>query len=134
LSDALGPAAIAAISFRYRRAGLSRLDLGCLTLAGLSVIGWVLIGSATVTLIVNLFIALLGALPTLWSVYRDPASESILAWRLFLFGNALNLSAIEVWNMTSASYPVYAVAISALIVFLLSSPRSAVPCLERITA
>ena len=122
LSDALGPAIIAVLSLRYREGAWTRFDLGCLTLAGLSVIGWVWTGSAMVALGINLCIDLLGALPTLRSVYRNPASESALTWRLFFLGNALNLVAIEDWSLSSASYPVYVVLISGLVNVLLSVP------------
>ena len=124
LTDALGPAAIAAIASRYRVSELSRLERGCLVLAGLSVVAWVLTGSPLSTLTINLLIAFLGALPTLWKTYRDPASESILAWRLFFVANTLNLAAIGVWDFRTAAYPVYAVAISGMMNLLLSTPRS----------
>src|SRR5690242_16152022 len=57
LTDALGPAAIAAIAFRYRQRELSSLDVTCLVLAGLSVIAWMFTGSPVVTLGINLFVA-----------------------------------------------------------------------------
>jgi hypothetical protein len=124
LTDALGPAAIAAIAWRYRKSELTRFEGVCLVLAGLSLVAWVLTGSPLSALTINLFIAFLGALPTLWKTYRDPGSESIVAWRLFFVANTLNLGAIGVWDLRTAAYPVYAVVISGMMNLLLSAPRS----------
>jgi hypothetical protein len=132
LTDALGPAAIAAIAWRYRQSELSRLERGCLVLAGLSVVAWVLTGSPLSTLTINLFIAFIGALPTLWKTYRDPGGESILAWRLFFAANTLNLAAIGVWDLRTAAYPVYAVVIAGIMNVLLSTRRFVIsrqPCI-----
>jgi hypothetical protein len=119
LTDALGPAVIAYFSLSYRQGGFSRFDVGCLALAAGSVIAWVWTGSPAVALAINLFIALLGALPTFRNAYRNPASEPALAWGMFLLGNLLNLMAIEDWSLRSAAYPVYAVLVSGLMNVLL---------------
>lgn len=119
LSDAIGPAMIAVLSLRYGEGGFTRFDLGCLLLAAVSVVGWVLTGSALVALGINLFIDLLGALPTMRKAYADPASESALTWRIFFFGNVLNLLAIERWNLGSAAYPLHVVFVSGIVNVLL---------------
>jgi hypothetical protein len=115
LSDALGPATIAALSLRLGEGGFSRFDRGCLALAAVSILGWAVTGSATVALAINLVIDLLGALPTLWKAYADPASESALTWQVFFGANALNLLAIERWSLAGAAYPLYVVAVSGLV-------------------
>ena len=128
LSDTLGPALIAALAIRYGKGGLNWFDLGCLTVAGLSVLGWVLTGSPLVSLNINLCLALLGGLPTFRSVYRDPAAEPPLVWCAFLLSNMLNLLAIEHWSWSSGAYPVYAVLAAWLVNVLIYRPRdSATP-------
>lgn len=123
LSDALGPAIIAALSLRFGEGGFSRFDRGCLALAALSIAGWAVTGSASVALAINLTIDLLGALPTMRKAYADPASESPLTWQLFFGANALNLVALERWSLASAGYPLYIVAVSGMINVLLVAGR-----------
>jgi hypothetical protein len=122
LSDTLGPGLIAMLAFRYGKGGLSWFDLACLAIGGLSVLGWVLTGSAMVSLNINLFLALLGALPTFRGVYRDPAAEPAIVWCAFLLGNMLNLAAVEHWSWRSGAYPAYTVFAAGLISVLIFRP------------
>jgi len=122
LSDTLGPALIAVLAVRYGEGGMNWFDVACLTIAGFSVLGWVITGSPMISLSINLFLALLGALPTLWSVYREPSAEPVLVWCAFLMGNLLNLVAVEHWNWRSAAYPVYAVLAAGLVNVLICWP------------
>lgn len=122
LADALGPVLIAMLAARYGRGGWNRLEVACLLLAGLSVIGWVLTGSPMVTLGINLLLAFLGAIPTFRNVYYHADTEPPLAWRLFLLSNVLNLLAIQHWSWSSAAYPVYAVFTAGLVNALICRP------------
>jgi hypothetical protein len=122
LADAVGPAVMAVLAIRYGKGGWTRLDAGCLLLAGLSVIGWVVTGSPMVTLGINLLLAFLGAIPTFRNVYHRPGAEPALVWRLFLLSNVLNLLAIEQWSWSSAAYPVYAVFTAGLVNALICRP------------
>jgi hypothetical protein len=119
LGDVIGTAVIAVLSIRDGEGGVGRFDLGCFGLAGLSVIGWALTGTAALALDINIFLALLGALPTIRKAYKDPTSESALTWRIFFVGNALNLVAIEAWSVQSAAYPLYTALMAALMNALL---------------
>ena len=122
LSDALGPAVIAVLAIRYGKGGWAWLDVACLTLAGLSVIGWVLTGSPMVSLWINLLLLFLGAIPTFRNLYFHPASEPALAWRLFLLSDLLNLLAIEHWAWASAAYPAYIALTAGVINALICRP------------
>ena len=119
LSDTVGTAAIGVLSFRHGEGGLGRFDVTCLALAGLSALAWGLTGSADIALGMNIFVAVLGALPTVRKAHADPASESLLTWCIFLAGNSLNLVAIEAWSVKSAAYPLYAALVAALVTTLL---------------
>lgn len=125
LSDALGPALMAVLSIRYGEGGWRRLDAGCLTLAGLSLIGWTLTGSPMLSLGVNLLLDLLGALPTVRNAFHHPADEPPFVWRLFFLGNVLNLLAIDHWGWHSAAYPLYVVLVSGLVNALICRPVAA---------
>jgi hypothetical protein len=129
LSDTLGPAIIAALAIRYGKGGFSWFDLGCLAIAGLSVLAWVLTGSPAISLNVNLFLAVVGAVPTFRSVYRDPNAEPALVWGAFLLSNTLNLAAVEAWSWSSGGYPVYAVLAAGLVNLLIHRPALRRPIL-----
>jgi hypothetical protein len=122
LSDTLGPALIAVLAVRYGEGGMNWFDVACLTIAGFSVLGWVITGSPMISLSINLLLAVLGALPTLRSVYRDLAAEPVLVWCAFLISNLLNLLAVEHWNWRSGAYPVYAVLAAGLVNVLICRP------------
>jgi hypothetical protein len=122
LSDAVGPALIAVLAICYGEGGWNWFDRGCLILAGLSVIGWAFTGSPMVALNINLFLCVLGAIPTFRNAYYRPATESALVWRMFLLGNVLNLLAIETWSWSSSAYPVYAVLAAGLVNVLICRP------------
>ena len=122
LSDAAGPALIAVLSIRHGEGGFSRFDRWCLLLAGASLIGWAVSGSAMVALWLCLAIDVIGALPTIRKVFLDPKSEYALTWRVFFTGNLLNLFAIERWTLASAAYPLYVVAVSGIVNVLISAP------------
>jgi hypothetical protein len=122
LSDALGPALMAVLAIYYGEGGWNWFDLGCLTLAGFSVVGWVLTGSPMVSMSINLFLCVLGAIPTFRIAFYNPTAEPTLVWRMFLLGNVLNLLAIETWSWSSAIYPVYAVLAASLVNVLICRP------------
>ena len=123
-SDALGPAIIAVLAIRYGKGGFSWFDVGCLTIAGFSVLGWMLTGSPATALNINVLLAFMGAVPTFRSVYRDPDAEPALVWGAFLLSNSLNLAAVEAWSLSSGLYPVYAVLAAGLVNVLIHRPRS----------
>ncbi len=78
LSDAVGPAFIAVLAICYGEGGWNWFDLGCLLLAGLSVIAWALTGSPTLALSINLFLCVLGAIPTFGTrtIVQPPSRRS----------------------------------------------------------
>ena len=122
LSDALGPTLIAALAIWCGEGALSSLDLWCLTVAGVSAVGWALTGSPMVSLSVNLILDFLGAIPTFRNEVWHPRSEPALVWRTFLLSNVLNVVAIEQWCWRSAAYPVYAVLVSGFVCALIHLP------------
>jgi hypothetical protein len=103
----LGPLVTAVLALKYGERGWTRLEIGCLAGALLSLPLWALTGSPLVALGLNIFIDLLGAVPTIRKVWRDPASEHRLSWILFFLGNAVNLLAVESWTLGGAGYPAY---------------------------
>lgn len=124
ISYVIGPTITALLSIKYGEGGWNTLDRACLTGAFISLVIWWLSKSPVLALFINLFIDLLGALPTLVKSYSDPESEDRTAWLLFVTGNTVNLFALKKWTIILAAYPVYMVAVSGLIaIFVCFRPR-----------
>lgn len=102
----IGPLITAVLSLRYGYMVWSRLDTICLVAACASVIPWMLSDTAILTLLINVFIDFMGAIPTLIKSYKEPETEDFLAWLIFFVANTIQLFAIQYWNL-AAVYPVY---------------------------
>ena len=111
----LGPLVTAFLSLRYGYAEWTRLDTFCIVAAICSIIPWVFADSATMTLLINLAIDSIGAIPTLVKTFREPETEDLPAWSVFLVANTLQLFAISMWNLT-ALYPAYLFLLAASMV------------------
>lgn len=111
------------LSFKYGEGGWTVFDGFCLFGAGLGFALWWWFDSPLPTLYSGLFIDWIGALPTLRKSWVDPYSEDLLSWILFLTANALNLLALRVWNLEMASYPLYMVGITLVMVVILAFRR-----------
>jgi hypothetical protein len=116
---------VLALSFKYGVGGWTALDITCLTGAVLGFGLWWWFDSPLPTLYSGLFIDLVGAVPTIVKAWKEPESEDLLAWVMFCLANALNLLAIKHWSVTMASYPVYMVFITSLLVAVLLARRGA---------
>lgn len=101
-----GPLITAILSLRYGYAKWTRLDTICLTAAAISIVPWILSDNATITLLINLLIDSVGAIPTLVKTYHEPETEDLTAWFIFFVANTLQLFAISMWNL-AALYPIY---------------------------
>lgn len=107
VSYIIGPLTTAILSIRYGVGGWERFDKYCLAGTGVSLALWCLFSLPLIALLINLFIDLLGALPTIRKVYLKPGTENTFAWILFIAGNTINLFAVETWSFTIAVYPIY---------------------------
>lgn len=113
------------LSVKYGVGGWTSLDVACLIGAALGFLLWWWFDSPLPTLYSGLFIDFVGAVPTLVKAWKEPESESLTAWVLFCVANALNLFAIKMWSVVVASYPVYMVFITLLLVVILMARRGA---------
>jgi hypothetical protein len=118
LSYALTSLVVAVVSLKWGEGGFSRLDRGCLAASVVGLAVWWLSGSPLTALAVNMGLDLAGAIPTLRKTYRDPRSESLLAWGLFLLANLLNLLAVESWGSFAVALPLQFSILSAVMTAL----------------
>jgi hypothetical protein len=102
----VGPLIVAILSLKYGYSTWSMVDKICIVIAVISIIPWWLSHDATITLLINLIIDFMGAIPTVIKTYREPETEDFLAWTMFFIANTLLIIVVDVWNV-SALYPVY---------------------------
>ncbi len=115
--------AVLALSLKYGEGGWTTFDIACLLGAAFGFALWWWFDSPLPTLFSGLFIDLVGALPTVKKAWSNPESEDLLAWILFCVANAINLLAIREWSVVVASYPVYMVFITLVLVAILIMRR-----------
>ena len=118
-----GSLVVALMSLRYGEKGWHKLDKWCLGLASVSIVVRFVFKEPFFALCLNLFILMLGALPTIRKSWTDPAGEDKLAWTLFLVCCIINMFAIDKWNFEKAGLPIYALVTDIIIVVFLLLPR-----------
>lgn len=114
----LGPLIIAILSFRYGYSVWTRFDKLCFIAAIISILPWLFSKDATITLLINVFIDMTGALPTIVKSHREPETEDITAWVIFFIANTIQVFAISMWNI-AAIYPIYLFLLAGTIVLLI---------------
>ena len=126
LGYAIGSSVIAILSIRCGEGGWTIFDRSCLLGAGLSVVLGFVLKNPQVVLFTNILNDFFGMLPTIKKSYLRPHNENELAWIMFFAGSVANVVAIDNWNFSIATYPVFLFCETGTIVFLLFfSPRRA---------
>ncbi len=103
----IGPLLVAILSIRYGYAHWTLIDTICIIAAVVSIIPWLMSDNASITLIANVLIDAVGAIPTLIKTYREPETEDFTAWMMFFVANVLQLFAITNWESVAVFYPIY---------------------------
>lgn len=127
LAYVVGSSVIAFLSVWYGEGGWTILDRSCLLGAGLSIVLGLVLKSPQVVLFTNILNDFFGMLPTIKKSYLRPQHENKLAWIMFFAGSVLNIIAIENWNFSIATYPVFLFCETGIVVVLLFlSPHRAI--------
>jgi hypothetical protein len=96
VADAVGCFVIFILSIGFGTGGWSRTDQMSFLVCAASLVVWYLTGSALVALIMNLLVYISGYIPTIAKAWKEPRSESLAAWSLFLIGVLLNLLVVAI--------------------------------------
>ncbi len=123
VSYVLGPFITFLLSIKYGEGGWNNFDKHCLIISGVSIIIWLLSGSAIITLLINIFIDFLGILPTLKKSYLRPYSEELTPWTVTFIASLLNIVAIREWIFSIYIYPIYMLVFNTLIMLLILLPN-----------
>jgi hypothetical protein len=114
----IGSIIVVMLSIRNGVGGWTLFDRRCLIGAAISLVLWRILESPMSALLINLFIDLLGTLPTLRKAWYQPETESKVAWSMFSLGTIVNLFAIEKWSFSMAVYPVSMIFIIGIVTVL----------------
>ncbi len=123
LALAIGHVVIAILALRYGKGAWNSFDKTCILGTGISLILWWHYNSPLIALSINIAIDFLGALPTIRKSYREPQTEDLLTWIIFLLAHTLNLFAIKQWSFDVLAYPGYLFLTVATVVLLLLRPK-----------
>lgn len=113
---AIAPLTVTLIAFRKGNSDDGKYDRMAIALAGMSLVVWVVSGSAALGLAAVILADTIGTLPTLRKALLWPSSEYLPSWAFSLFAYSLNLLAIQQWSLFHAAYPVYLVLWSVSII------------------
>ena len=102
----IGSTLVVLLSIRHGVGGWTPFDRKCIIGAAISLVLWRIFDSPMSALLINLFINLLGTLPTARKAWYQPETESKVAWSLYSLGSIVNLFAVENWTFSMAVYPV----------------------------
>ena len=106
LGYVVGSTIVFILSIKYGVGGWTPFDRKCLIGAAISLVVWQIFDSPLSALLINLFINLLGTLPTARKAWYQPETEDKVFWSLVSLGSIVNLFAVENWTFSMAVYPV----------------------------
>lgn len=121
------------LSLRYGTRHISRFDTVVLVSALAAIALWWIFDHPLLSVFLVAAIDCIAYLPTLLKSYRDPWSETLVAWVLYSIGTLLALLALEEYNLLTMTYLIaIALANTALIAVCAirrrSIPRPAAAC------
>jgi len=117
---------IAILSIPYGYGTFHRRDLISLGIAALGLIAWRLTDSPLLAVIMVTVVDFAGFWLTLVKTWHAPHSETLIAWQLSAVAAALSLLTITNWAAAVIIYPIYAVAGTCFIVWLIMHRRRTV--------
>lgn len=110
----------------------SKLDIVCLSLSLVALIGWQLTASGLVAIVLSIAVDLLAGIPTIVQAWREPESESHIAYTAGMFNAACTLLTLTEFTIASAAFAIYFFSLCSLISFLLLvTPRLRMRALRR---
>lgn len=97
------------LSLKYGVGGVSKRDVRSLIAAAIALVIWYFTKSAVTALYIVIGIDALGTWLTLEKAYKDPDTETPLAWFFCVLGGICSMIAVGSWDIILLSYPAYIV-------------------------
>jgi len=105
--DTLAVVAIFVFSIKYGVGGFSKKDAIALFVAALGLVAWYYSKEAAVALYLVIGIDAIGTYLTLDKTYKNPTSETRIAWLLSAIAGIFAMFAVGSFNIILLSYPFY---------------------------
>ena len=112
------------MSFKYGVGGFTRLDLACLAVALLGLVGWQIVGDPLIALVFAIIADFIGFIPTFVKTYKDPNSEGPGFYYIETLAVTLNLILIGAWSQ-DLLFPGYILLSNIIILWLIFRKRLA---------
>ena len=119
LGGVVGTTLIALLALKWGQGGAGKIDKFCFFGALISVVLWWMTQKPEVALAINVVLDIVGAIPTIVSVWDMSAREDFTAWLLFAVANTLNMFAVDRWTFAIAGYPISLMLACWIVVILL---------------
>lgn len=110
------------LAFIYGDRKLSKMDYYCLLMAFIGILLWYKVDSIY-AIIISQITMLVGSLPTILSVYKEPSNESKVAWMINFISCLLQVFALKSMKLEEVLQPLNFLLIQGVMVYLLWVPR-----------
>jgi hypothetical protein len=104
------------MSFKHGTKNITRFDTTTLIVALLAIVMWWKLDHPEWAVVTIATIDLLGFVPTIRKTWREPETESLLAWSLFAIGNILAFLSLNEYNIMTSFYIITMFIASAILV------------------
>lgn len=98
---------------------LGRFDYFMGAMAIVGVVMWQVTGHGNLAIAFAIVADFFAGLPTLKKAYQAPHTESVTTYFLGIVGAAIIMAAIGTWDFAHYAFPVYLVALNAMVVFVM---------------
>lgn len=111
---------IGACLWRGANVGWTKVDTICMVFVLIAIVLWALSGDANFAIVLSLSAVLIGCVPMLKNILKDPAREPLFPWILVMVGGLFGIAAIPQWTIANALTPVVFAIIQVFFVILIS--------------
>lgn len=92
------------LSLKYGTKDITLFDSVILTVALISIFVWIKLNNLTLAVIIISVIDFLGYVPSFRKSYKDPYSETVLAWLGFIMSGIFGILALNEYNLLTLTY------------------------------
>lgn len=116
-----GPLMVFIASFINKKSywKITKFDLACGLLSCLGLLLWLILQEGNVAIAITILADGLAALPTVVKSYKEPKTESYLAFLLSAVNATITLFAVKTWDFAHVGFPVYILTICTLLFVLI---------------
>ncbi len=125
LAAGLGPliVVVSGLVTAHSRVRVGPFDIGCATVALIALFLWLEWGSASLAVVAAVSADAVAALPTIRKAWNDPDSENLFFYAMVCLGALITLLTIDSWEPESWVFAAYIVALTALLITVISGRR-----------